>query len=65
MKKVFIVYDGRACGGKDPSECTVMTVCNTLAEAKNEAVEYGETAIFSYDDDNGTLINEKWECDVR
>ena len=57
MEKVFIIYDHRAIESTD--EAQVFEICNSLEEAKRNANDYGGGVIYSYDDDDGTLINPK------
>lgn len=70
MKKIYCVYDGRACGGAGTDDALVMVCCNSLKEAQSYKGEYGTmTAVYSYDEsiqNNGKrlLINEKWEEDL-
>lgn len=65
MTKIFLVYDGRACGGIGTDNATVMVVCESLKEARNCQEDYGQCAIYEYEDRNGTLVNEQWVEDLK
>lgn len=58
----FVVYDGRACGGRGTDRAQVMVACETLEEARSFNGDFGEVAIYSYEDDGS---NEKWIEDYR
>lgn len=67
-KRKYLIYDGRAAGG-DTDEASVCEVCQSLAEAKRNAPEYGDDcAVFSYavEDRDGKsyLVDERFECVV-
>ncbi len=60
MKKMYILYDGRACAG-DSDEASVLVACDSNEEAKSYKGEYGQMACFSYDISGKDLINEQHE----
>ena len=56
----YILYDAMArLEGTD--EATILTVSDTLEEARDDrdSLFPKESPIFSYDEDNGELINER------
>lgn len=60
MKKLYIVYDARAM--YDVDEALVLTTAESLKEAIEDAKDYGEVVVYSYDIGKGnTLINPKFE----
>lgn len=62
MKKMYIIYDGRATESTEDAQ--VMECCDTLEEAIANAPDYGDgCCIWSYDEvpNSNKLINEKLE----
>jgi len=63
-KKLYILYDGRACGNNGTDDALVLCTAQSEAEALQDADMFGETACYSYDAKGKTLTNEKWEWDT-
>ena len=71
MRK-YILYDGRAMGGGGTENASVLTFCDTMAEAKSWKGQFGPMACYSYravkyegptHEGNNTLDDERWEWD--
>ena len=69
MKKLWVIYDGRACGGDIPEEACIFIACDSNEEARSCVENYGDCACYSYKlgpkDTEGrtTLIDPEWEWD--
>lgn len=73
MKRLYLIFDGRACGcmDSDPWEtgAVVLDTADSLKEAKKLCGDYGDMACFSYEEEivNGEhhLKNNsrEWEFD--
>ena len=60
-RKLYIVYDGRACGDQGTDDAMVMVSCDSLEEARSYNGDYGQVAIYSYDIyARNQLKNERW-----
>lgn len=64
MRRHFIIYDGRACGGRKTDDASVMSETSSLAAAKREARQLGDAAVYSYVERDGQLTDERWEFDA-
>lgn len=61
MAKKFLIYDGRANPNDGTDEAVVLTVSNSLSEARRDARDYGQCHIWSYDATaDGELIHEEY-----
>ena len=60
MKKVYLTFDGRACGcmDSDPWDtgAIVLETSDSLEEAKEACGDYGDMACFSYEEE---IVNEE------
>jgi len=65
-RKLWIVWDARACGGMGTEDAQVMVSCDSLEEARSYRGDYGTmAAIYSYDvNDRNELVNEEWVEDL-
>lgn len=66
MKKIFILYDGRGKSG-DTSEASIYDVAESekeVQEINNDYNFFSDSIWYEYDDDKGTLINEKARWDL-
>lgn len=67
MSRMFILYDGRACGGRGTDDASVLVACDTEEEAKGYFGKYGDMACYSYaksyKKSKRLLIGERWEWD--
>lgn len=66
MKKVWIIFDGRAIDNTDDA-----SVYEAMSEedgaTREEAIktrneDWPDGFVFEYDDDNGTLVNQRFIC---
>lgn len=71
-KRLYILYDMRACSGRGTDDAAVLESCYTMAEARRSAPEWGKSpfaacACYSYkvksteQCPDGELVDEKWE----
>lgn len=65
MKRVYLVYDARACGG-DTDRAVVLDTAYTLEEAVRSAKEFaadfiGAAAVYSYRTEGTVLVDQKLE----
>lgn len=59
--RLYILYDSRACGG-DTEDASVLTVCESDGEARNEhGGLWGAVACYSYAHDGNKLVDERLE----
>lgn len=68
MKRLWILYDSRACGGVGTDNAVVLVACDSNKEAQSYKGEYGSMACYSYKIEkrsNGKeyLVDEQWEWD--
>lgn len=64
-KRMYLIFDGRACGGAGTDGVTCLDTASDLKEAQGSAVLQGrDCAIYSYDDQGSKLVNERWVQDV-
>lgn len=67
MSRMFIIYDGRACGGAGTDDAAVCDTATSDREARSRARsgDYGASvACFSYRTDQpGIMDDERWEWD--
>lgn len=63
MKRTWILYDGRACGGQGTEDASVLVCCGSNQEAKSYRGEYGDMACYSYAEKGTELTDERWEWD--
>lgn len=72
MGRVYLLFDGRACGdcGQDgpPDESVCLVACESDREARSYAGDFGDMACFSYAERrrgrrNAELVDERWEWD--
>lgn len=59
--RTYILYDSRACDGTGTSNASVLVVCDSNEEAKDDAKDFGTCACYSYEDCDGKLVNERFE----
>lgn len=70
MKKVWVLYDSRACGGQvdQTDEAVIYCTAESLKEALDYAKDFKPCTIYSYEieEKNGErrAINEQWLKDV-
>jgi len=66
-KRVYILYDGRACGGKGTDEAQVLVACGSAKEAASYKGQFGQMACYSYKRmfKPARLEDEKWEWDYQ
>jgi hypothetical protein len=57
--RTYVVYDSRAIHGT--AYAGVMTVEDTMREAKRAAPDYGACVVYSYIDDGTNLLDERLE----
>lgn len=62
-RRTYLLFDSRACGAQGTEDASVLVACESNREAKSYKGDYGAMACYSYRDDNGTLIDERWEWD--
>jgi hypothetical protein len=63
-KRLFFLYDSRACGGGNPDDAAVLVACESNWEAKSYKGTYGPMACFSYrENPGGTADDERHEWD--
>ncbi len=67
MKRIWILYDSRACGAVGTDDALVLVACDSEKEAKSYCGDYGAMACYSYAevkrDGKNILEDEKWEWD--
>ena len=67
--RIWILYDGRACGGVGTEDAMVLVACTSEKEAKSYKGDFGDMACYSYSEivENGKnmLVDEKWEWDYN
>jgi len=61
--KMWILYDGRACGNAGTDDASVLVACDSAKEADVYKGDYGSMACYSYDIVDGKLVNRQWEWD--
>ena len=49
IRKQYILYDGRACGGRDTDDAQVLCCATSLKEAREDAKDFGDGAIYVCD----------------
>jgi len=60
MKRLYIIYDGRAMANVD--DATVMETCDSLKEAKEDMKDFGDgCVIYSYLKKGKELVDERFE----
>ena len=59
-KRVYVLYDGRACSG-DTDDASVILAVESHREAKACRGEYGDMACYSYREENSELVDERFE----
>lgn len=59
--KVYVLYDARARATGDTDDATVMVAAMSFKELLSDSKSFAQTdSIWAeYDDENGTLVNEK------
>lgn len=65
MKRKYILYDGRACGGGETAGASVFVVCDSEKEAKSYKGDFGQMACYSYEERGNKLVDEKHEWDYH
>jgi len=65
MDRVYILYDGRACGDQGTDDASPLVVCGRNKEAKGHKGDFGAMACYSYRKDGKKLVDEQWEWDYR
>lgn len=61
--RMYILYDGRACGGQGTDDATVLVACSSDREARGYKGDYGQMACYSYAVNGQELSDERWEWD--
>ena len=64
-KRMYILYDGRACGAAGTEDASVLVACGSNKEAHYHRGEYGEMACYSFAVAGDKLVDERWEWDYR
>jgi hypothetical protein len=64
-RRLYILYDGRACADNGTEDASVLVACGSNGEAKSYCGEFGQMACYSYREDNGTMVDERWEWDYH
>ena len=60
MKRIYMVYDGRASSG-NTDDALVLLTTDTLEKAVEALDAYADAVIVSYSDDGVQLSDERWE----
>jgi hypothetical protein len=63
MKRIWILYDSRACGGVGTGDASVLVACDSNKEAKSYKGKFGGMACYSYEVNGKILQDQKWEWD--
>ncbi len=64
MARAYLIYDGRANALDGTKDASVISVCHSLEEAREEIKDgcWGECYIWSYvEDKDGNLLDETFE----
>ncbi len=64
-KRLYILYDARACGDQGTDDAAVLCTAGTDSEARGDAKMYGETACYSYAILGKNLEDERWKWDTN
>lgn len=65
-KKLYIIFDARACCDGDAGSATVLDMADSLEEAREAGKLVGQRcAIYEYDREGGEAKNGHWVEDVR
>ena len=62
-RRIYILYDGRACNNVGTEDASVLVTCESNNEAKGYKGDFGMMACYSYKLDGKNLTNERWEWD--
>ena len=74
MKRLFILFDSRACGGLGTQTATALLTCSSDSDSRENCEDYGSVACYSYKVDKNNnvvdlicdkvcLSDERWEWD--
>jgi hypothetical protein len=63
MGKMYVLYSEKACGNRGTEHAVVFVSCDSMKEAKSYKGQFGSMACYSYDKEDGKLVNERWEWD--
>jgi len=64
-KRMWLLYDGRACGGVGTDRAICLVACISNRQAKRYRTWYGSCACYSYAEDGENLTDERWEWDFH
>lgn len=64
MIRLYIIYDGRACGAQGTENAEVLYAVGTDRDEAIEAMSsYGQCSLYSYRNHTYRLTDERWEYD--
>ena len=63
IRRMWVLFDGRACGGVGTSDASVLVICESEAEARCHRGDFGSMAAYSYRKEGSDLVDERWEWD--
>ena len=59
VNKKYILFDGSAIC-MDKTSASIYAMADSLKEIREDAKDYGDGVIYSYDEDNGKFLNEEF-----
>ena len=60
---VWVLFDGRACGGVGTDSAAVLVSCDSDNEARSYAGDYGTMACYRYRVEGSGPASEQWAWD--
>ena len=64
-RRLYILYDGRACGNCSTDDAVVLVSCSSDEEARSYDGDFGDMACYAYTVRGEALCNERWVWDWR
>lgn len=62
-QRYYMLFDGRACGGRGTDDAVVLVSSGSQKEARKDAKLFSEGACYSYRVEGDLLKDERWEWD--